>query len=310
MDARKGIVATRKEMAAKQQEQPSIPRLLNNTLDNSGYKRRFDELLGKRAPQFVSSLAALINSNEDVLDIFKNNPITIIQSALKAAAYDLPIEPSLGYAYILPFKQDAVFVLGYKGMVQLALRTGLYMRLNAVDVREGELISYDRLTEDIEFRWEADNAKRAKIPVIGYAAFYRLKNGMEKTLFMTKDEIDAHEQANRKGANKNSVWINHYDEMAKKTILRRLLSKWGIMSINYLDASPADQEVMRNMAEGTLDDTEMPQERTIENSPNLAPVSPAEPAEAITIPWEQGNAQEGPNQAVSGEAMNGGRAND
>lgn len=306
MDARKGIVETRKEMAAQQQERPSIPKLLNNTLDNSGYKRRFDELLGKRAPQFVSSLAALINSNEDVLAIFQNNPITIIQSALKAAAYDLPIEPSLGYAYILPFKQNAVFVLGYKGMVQLALRTGLYMRLNAVDVREGELISYDRLTEDIEFRWEADNAKRAKTPVVGYAAFYRLKNGMEKTLFMTKDEIDAHELANRKGADKNPVWKNHYDEMAKKTILRRLLSKWGIMSINYLEASPADQEVMRNMAEGTLDDTEMPHERTIENSPNFAPVSHAEPAEAITIPWEQGNAQKGQNQAVSGEAMNWG----
>lgn len=307
MDARKGIVATRKEMAEKQQEQPSIPRLLNNTLDNSGYKRRFDELLGKRAPQFVSSLAALINSNEDVLAIFQNNPITIIQSALKAAAYDLPIEPSLGYAYILPFKQNAVFVLGYKGMVQLALRTGLYMRLNAVDVREGELISYDRLTEDIEFRWEADNAKRAKIPVIGYAAFYRLKNGMEKTLFMTKAEIDAHELANRKGRSQNPVWKNHYDEMAKKTILRRLLSKWGIMSINYLEASPADQEVMRNMADGTLDDTEMPQERTIENSPNFAPVSPAEPAEAITIPWEQGNAQKGQNQAAAGKSMNGGQ---
>lgn len=306
MDARKGIVATRNEMAAQQQERLSIPKLLNNTLDNSGYKRRFDELLGKRAPQFVSSLAALINSTPQVLTIFQNNPVAIIQSALKAAAYDLPIEPSLGYAYILPFGQTATFVLGYKGMVQLALRTGLYMRLNAVDVREGELISYDRLTEDIEFRWEADNAKRAKIPVIGYAAFYRLKNGMEKTLFMTKAEIDAHELANRKGRSQNPVWRNHYDEMAKKTVLRRLLSKWGIMSINYLDASPADQEVMRNMAEGTLDDTEMPQERTIENSPNLAPVSPAEPAEAITIPWEQGNAQEGKNQAVSGEAMNGG----
>lgn len=137
MDARKGIVATRNEMAAQQQGQPSIPKLLNNTLDNSGYKRRFDELLGKRAPQFVSSLAALINSSPKVLEIFQNNPITIIQSALKAAAYDLPIEPSLGYAYILPFDQTATFVLGYKGMVQLALRTGLYMRLNAVDVREG-----------------------------------------------------------------------------------------------------------------------------------------------------------------------------
>ena len=265
MDARKGIMQTRQEQAV-QPKQPTIPQLLNNTLDQSGFKKRFDELLGKRAPQFVSSLASLISSTPEVLSIFSNDPVQVIQTALKAAAYDLPIEKSLGYAYILPFKGTATFVLGYKGMVQLALRTGLYMRLNAVDVREGELVNYDRLTEDVEFAWEPDNAKRAKLPIIGYVAFYRLKNGMEKTLYMTKAEISAHEMANRKGKYQNPVWKNHFDEMAKKTVLRRLLSKWGIMSINYLEASPADQQIMKNMAEGTLDDDDTPV--TIENEPN------------------------------------------
>ena len=294
MDARKGIVRTQQEVQQMPQvSQPSVPFLLNNTLDQSGFKKRFDELLGKRAPQFIGSLAALISSTPQVLNVFKNDPVQVIQSALKAAAYDLPIEPSLGYAYILPFGQTATFVLGYKGMVQLALRTGLYMRLNAVDVREGELVGYDRLTEDIEFAWEPDNDKRAHLPVIGYAAFYRLKNGMEKTLFMTTAEINAHEQANRKGKWQNPVWKNHFDEMAKKTVLRRLLSKWGIMSINYLDASPADQNVMRNMAEGTLDDDDVP---TIENA-NIPVPQPEEPQEAIQIPWEDGDPGQAPNPA-------------
>ena len=257
MDARKGIVQTQQEQVM-QPKPPSIPQLLNNTLNQSGFQKRFDELLGKRAPQFVSSLASLISSTPAVLSIFSQDPVQVIQAALKAAAYDLPIEPSLGYAYILPFGSSATFVLGYKGMVQLALRTGLYIRLNAIDVREGELVGYDRLTEDVEFNWETDNAKRAALPIIGYVAFYRLKNGMEKTLYMTKAEIEAHEVANRKGKYQNPVWKNHFDEMAKKTVLRRLLSKWGIMSINYLESSPADQQVMKNMAEGNLDDDDTP----------------------------------------------------
>ena len=258
MDARKGIVQTQQEQAMQQPKNMSIAKCLNNALDNSSFKKRFDELLGKRAPQFVSSLASLISSTPAVLSIFNQDPVQVIQAALKAAAYDLPIEPSLGYAYILPFGSSATFVLGYKGMVQLALRTGLYIRLNAVDVREGELVSYDRLTEDIEFAWEADNVKRAALPIIGYVAFYRLKNGMEKTLYMTNAEISAHEMANRKGKYQNPVWKNHFDEMAKKTVLRRLLSKWGIMSINYLEANPSDQQVMKHMAEGTLDDDDTP----------------------------------------------------
>lgn len=283
MDKTRGIVQTRRNAQVAEQEQgrpKSVAQMLNETLSQSGFQRRFDELMGKRAPQFVSSLASLVSSTPALLDVFSHSPVQVIQCALKAAAYDLPIEPSLGYAYILPFNTkgggaQATFVLGYKGMVQLALRTGLYLRLNAVDVREGELVSYDRLTEDIEFNWEPDNAKRSRLPVIGYVAFYRLKNGMEKTLYMTKAEIDEHEQSNRKGYKRNPVWNQHYDEMAKKTVLRRLLSKWGIMSINYLEASPADQEVMRNMAEGTLDDDDTP--LTIDND---APAGPQDAPQA------------------------------
>lgn len=258
MNAAKGIVKTQEER--NMMRSPSVQSMMNNYLDQNGFKRRFDELLGKRAPQFISSVVTLINGTPELLECFNQDPLQIVQGALKAATYDLPIEPSLGYAYLIPFRDRktgiprATFILGYKGMVQLALRTGLYRRLNTIEVHEGELVSYDRMKEDIEFRWIEDEEERAKAPVIGYAAYYRLNNGMEKTLYMTKKQIEDHEIENRKGKYQNSIWRDQFDSMARKTLLRLLLSKWGIMSINYLDASPANQEIMRNIATGHVDD--------------------------------------------------------
>lgn len=119
------------ETKAKQ----SLNTMLNAFLDREGMNKRFNELLGKRTPQFVSSLVTLINATPQLQKAFYEAPITIVQSALKAATYDLPIDPSLGYAYIVPFnnkqsdgskRAEAQFILGYKGMIQLALRTGVY----------------------------------------------------------------------------------------------------------------------------------------------------------------------------------------
>lgn len=262
MNAAKGIVKTQQENKAV--KTPSVQSLLNDYLDQNGFRRRFDELLGGRSPQFISSVVTLVNGTPELLECFNRDPIQIVKGALKAATYDLPIEPSLGYAYLIPFRDkktgttNATFILGYKGMVQLALRTGLYQRLNTIEVHEGELVSYDRMKEDIEFRWIEDEEERAKAPVIGYAAYYRLNNGMEKTLYMTKKQIEAHEAKNRKGKYQNSIWRDQFNSMARKTLLRLLLSKWGIMSINYLDASPVNQEIMKNLATGHMDDDDTP----------------------------------------------------
>lgn len=223
--------------------QQSIGAMINGFLDRDGMRRRFDELLGKRAPQFISSIVSLVNADKDMQRAFMESPMTVIQAALKAATFDLPVDQSLGYAYIVPFKNykkdigayktEATFILGWKGMHQLALRTGAYKTVNVVDVREGELKSYNRLTEEVDISFVQDEEEREKHPVIGYVGYYRLVNGAEKTIYMSVKAIEAHEKKFRKGERQGKGWRDDWDAMARKTVYRQLIGKWGVMSIDY-----------------------------------------------------------------------------
>ena len=240
--------------APEAQAKQSVNAMLNGLLDGEKYRRRFDELLGKRTPQFLSSLVTMINDNKDLQEAFWQSPMSVIKSALQAATYALPIDPALGFAYIVPFnnsykdengnwqkKKQATFVIGYKGMTQLCLRTGAYSRIpDAVDVREGELVSYDRLTGDAEFRWIEDEDERDALPIVGYAGYFRLKNGAEKTIYMSRKQIEKHEQKNRKSKDKSKGWRENFDEMARKTVIRRLCGKYALMSIEYQDSADRD----------------------------------------------------------------------
>ena len=227
----------------------SVNQIVNSILDGEAMRRRFDDLLGKRAPQFISSLVSLVNATPQLQQAMYEAPMTVIQSALKAATYDLPIDASLGYAYIVPFKNkqpdgsyrnEAAFILGYKGMHQLAMRTGAYKTINVLDVREGELRSYNRLTEEIELDFIEDEDDREQRPVIGYVGYFRLINGTEKTIYMTKKQVEAHEKKHRKGQYMGKGWRDDWDAMARKTVYRQLIGKWGLMSIDYrtADATP------------------------------------------------------------------------
>ena len=234
--------------------QQSVNTMLNSLLDGEKMRRRFEELLGKRTPQFLSSLVSMINDNKDLQEAFYQSPMSVIKSALQAATYDLPIDPSLGFAYIVPFnnsvkdengnwikKNQATMVIGYKGLTQLCLRTGAYSRIpDAVDVREGELVSYDRLTGDAEFKWIEDEDEREQLPIIGYAGYFRLKNGAEKTIYMSRKQIEAHEKKNRKGKYMGKGWKEDFDSMARKTVIRRLCSRYALMSIDYQDTASRD----------------------------------------------------------------------
>lgn len=244
-------MANNKIQAAVQQQKPeakaqqSVNAMLNGILDGEKMRRRFDELLGKRTPQFLSSLVSMINDNPDLQAAFYSNAMSVIKSALQAASYDLPIDPSLGYAYIVPYKNKgkptATFIIGYKGMVQLCLRTGAYKCVpDAVDVREGELVSYNRLTGEAVFNWIEDEDERENLPIVGYAGYFQLKNGAEKTIFMTVKQIEKHEQKNRKGEYKGKGWRENFDAMARKTVIRRLCSKYALMSIEYQDGTSKD----------------------------------------------------------------------
>ena len=256
------------QQAAKQ----SVASILQSMLDSEKLRPRFEELLGKRMPSFMGSLVSMINGNPELMKAFFESPVSVMQSALKAAAYNLPIDPALGFAYVVPFNtkkkdakgntfwaKEAQFILGYKGMIQLANRTGAYEKLNVVDVRQGELKKFDRLTEDVEVEWIQDEVQREKLPVIGYLGYFRLVNGFEKKIYMSVNAIDAHEQKLRKGNKvRPAIWNDNYDAMACKTVLRRMISKWGLMSIDYQRADAQTIQIAQNIATGSVDDEETP----------------------------------------------------
>lgn len=246
--------------------QQSVNQLMNSILDGDKLRGRFNELLGERTPQFISSLVSMVNGSQELQKAFYESPMSVIQSGLKAAAFDLPIDQSLGYAYIVPFKKnfkdergewrsksEANFILGWKGMNQLALRTGAYKTINVVDVREGELKSYNRLTEEVELDFIDDDEARASKPVIGYVGYYRLVNGAEKTIYMTVKQIESHEKKFRKGKNVGWGWQNDWDAMARKTVYRQLIGKWGIMSITYQTAKDGASLAQQMEDENNLD---------------------------------------------------------
>ena len=217
--------------------QQTVNHMMSSILDGEKMRSRFDELLGKRAPQFISSLVSLVNADQNMQMAFYESPMTVVQAGLKAATFDLPVDQNLGYAYIVPFKNKgkmtANFILGWKGMHQLALRTGSYKTINVVDIREGELKSYNRLTEEVDIRFEEDEDKREALPIIGYVGYYRLVNGAEKTIYMTVKQIENHEKRFRKGDYMGKGWREDFDSMARKTVYRKLIGKWGVMSIDY-----------------------------------------------------------------------------
>ena len=205
---------------------------LKGMLESPAYKKKFEEMLGKKAAGFMSSIIAVTNNNNYLM---KADPATVIGAAAQAAMLDLPINQSLGFAYIVPYKGAAQFQLGYKGYIQLAQRSGQYVDIGAKTVYEGELEYENRLLDKFKF------GNRTGDKVIGYLAYFRLTNGFEKMLFMTLDEMQTHAKKysqNYKGG--TDKWgLTDFNVMAEKTVLKRLLSKFGPLSIESVQMSQA-----------------------------------------------------------------------
>jgi uncharacterized protein yqaK len=201
-------------------------------LESGRFKKKFEEMLGKKAAGFISSIIAVTNSSNYLM---KADPATVIGAAAQAAMLDLPINQSLGFAYIVPYKGAAQFQLGYKGYIQLAQRSGQYVDIGAKTVYEGELEYENRLLDKFRF------GERTSDKVIGYLAYFRLTNGFEKMLYMTIDEAQAHAKKysqNYKGG--TDKWgLADFNVMAEKTVLKRLLSKYGPLSIESVQMSQA-----------------------------------------------------------------------
>lgn len=205
---------------------------LKGMLEMPAYKNKFSEMLGKKAAGFMSSIIAVANNNKLLA---KAEPSTVIGAAAQAAMLDLPINQSLGFAYIVPYKGAAQFQLGYKGYIQLAQRSGQYIDIGAKTVFEGELEYENRLLDKFKF------GERTGDKVIGYLAYFRLTNGFEKMLFMELDEMIAHAKKYSKSySGGTDEWgLAEFDVMAEKTVLKRLLSKYGPLSIESIQMSQA-----------------------------------------------------------------------
>lgn len=225
-----------------------------SALKDTAVKQRFDELLGKEAQGFISSLIAVCNNNK-LLQTADTG--TIISAAAMAATLDLPINQNLGFAYIVPFKNryanktEAQFIMGYKGYIQLAIRSGQYKTINACEVYEGEIKSVNRFTGEYEF------GERTSDEIVGYMAYLKLTNNFEKYVYMTVDQMVEHAtkySKTYKGGTEK--WgIADFNSMAIKTVIRRLISKYGIMSIKMRgtgDAVVADGAIIREDEHGNM----------------------------------------------------------
>lgn len=227
----------------------------NQAITSPATQKYLSDLLQERKGQFVSNLTALVANNANLQEC---EPYTLMFAALKATALNLPIEPSLGMAHVIPYKNkkrgvtEAQFQLGYKGFQQLALRTGQYKRINTTEVREGEIGKRNRLTGEIEWHWIEDEAKRLTKPIIGYVNYFRLLNGFESTFYMSKEEMNAHAlrysqtyKSTISYIKEQSKWTTDFDSMALKTVIKLNLSKNGVLSTELQEAIRSDQSVMR-----------------------------------------------------------------
>lgn len=214
---------------------PSAPAgSLRGLLQSAVVQNQFKTVLGKNSGAFIASLAVLVYNSDHLKDC---HPPSVVSAALKAAALNLLIDPSLGQAYIVPFndkssgKKLATFQIGWRGLVQLALRTGQYKTINVAAVNEGVIRGSHPITGELEYG-AATSDKTA-----GYVAYLELVNGFSRAEYMTREEVDAHAKKFSKTYGKaTSTWTTNFEAMALKTVLRRLLTRFGLLSIEMQTA--------------------------------------------------------------------------
>ena len=221
---------------------------LSAYLTSDAVRKRINDVVGgKDGQRFISSIVSAVNANESLK---KCTPQSIFSAALLGESLKLSPSPQLGQYYLVPFNgtekgKNAQFQLGYKGYIQLAIRSGQYKKLNVLAIKEGELVRFDPLTEEIEVNLIEDEEVREEARTIGYYAMFEYTNGFRKAIYWSKKKMEAHAKKYSKSYCKSSsVWQTNFDAMAYKTMLRQLISKWGIMSIDMVSALDADMAVI------------------------------------------------------------------
>jgi recombination protein RecT len=238
---------------------------IKDYMNNPKVQEKFNEILGQNSTNYITSVMQVVSSNNMLAQA---EPSSVFQSAALAAVLNLPINNNIGYAYIVPYKQSyqeggqwkskivAQFQIGWKGLVQLAIRSGSYKTISVTEIYEGQLKSNNPLTG-----FEFDFSKPSKGTIIGYASYFSLTNGFEKILYATVAQIQEHgKKFSKTYENTTSPWKTSFDSMAKKTILKGLISKFGPMSLEMQKSINADQGVVEDFETGQIKYPDNPNE--------------------------------------------------
>lgn len=223
--------------AAQEQKAPvdkkSPANMMNAVLNAESTKKLLEGTLKENAGAFAASVLDLYSTDRQLQECDAG---AVFRECLKAVSLRLPINKQLGFAYIIPYGNVPTFIIGYKGIVQLAQRTGAYRYINTGEVYEGELKSVDKLSGAVDLSGE-----RTGDNVIGYFAYIQTLSGFEKTLYWSREKVTAHAMRYSKSyAKGNPIWKNNFNEMAQKTVLRNLLAKWAPLSVDMASAMADD----------------------------------------------------------------------
>ena len=286
---------------AKNQTKSTGIKVFNNLINSDLMRTKIHQMVGATDSQeFITSITSAVNTNTALAEC---DPQTIISAALLGQSLHLKPSPQLGYFYMVPFNnrkkgtKEAQFQLGYKGYLQLAIRTGEYIDIDAIEIKEGEYKGRDKFTGRPKFEFVEDDDIRENLPVVGYMAYFEMKNGYIKRLYWSKTKMENHadtysmafdlEKYHDLQEGKipqseqwkySSFWYKNFDEMAKKTMLRQLLSKHGLLSTEMQKAVESDQAVITKDLqpeyvdnENVIDNAAIEKEQTQSIEENSAP---------------------------------------
>lgn len=271
MSNKQELIKAQEETKAKLNAMPFASFINQNAIQS-----RIAKTIGsERGQRFITAIVSAVNNNSSLAECTNDS---IYSGALLGESLNLSPSPQLGHYYLVPFKDKekgkvAQFQLGYKGYLQLAIRSGYYKKINVLDIKEGELIKYNPLDEEIEVNLIEDEEKREKAKTIGYYAMFEYTNGFKKTLYWSKSKMIEHAKKYSQGYRADlskgtsyTFWSKDFDGMAFKTMLRQLISKWGIMSIEMQNAVEKDMAVINE--DGTPDyvDNKRPEEPVVSDA--------------------------------------------
>lgn len=264
--------------AQAQEKRVGVVTRVKNILAEESVKARFNEVLGKKAPQFMASIVNVVSASPQLKQC---QPNSIMAAAFVAASYDLPIDSNLGFAALVPYNKKfkdpatgqwgemklAQFQMMYKGFIQLAIRTGEYEKMNCSAVYQDEIIDYNPITGECQFTTDFSSCTQRingeSDKICGYYAWFRLRSGFTKELYMSKSDVLNHakkySQSFRYDLSDNktsSKWSTDFDAMAMKTVIKQLLSKWGILSIEMQKAITDDQKTFDENGDGDYGDNQ------------------------------------------------------